>query len=154
MPSTQYRVPRVERKQLSGVPVVACFLFLSAIVMSAEDQEWYWVHAPLCAQLQVKGAKVADRPFTIYQASEERKCCTGLAVRSQGRTNRSGHFEAKDLETGHYFAVFDLKNEELIVPLDVHRWPGSQNDCGSEGVLIKRGKKTGKFSVKSFITVD
>lgn len=141
---------------VSGLARSTCLLFLLASSLVAEEgQEWYWVHSPLCAQLQVKGASVGDRPFTIYQASEETsKCCTGLPVRSQGRTDRLGHFEATDLETGRYFAVFDLKREQLVIPLDVQRWAGSRNDCGSESVLIKRGKKTGKVSVQSFITVD
>jgi len=128
-------------------------LILLTIVVPSCAQEWHWVNSPLCAQLKVKKLSVSNRSYTIYQAPDASECCKGLRIQSQGRTDRLGFFKAADLPDGHYFAVFDLK-DQLVVPLNVQRRGVAVSGCGTESAVITVDKKTGKVMVQSFISVD
>ena len=142
---------------LGGRIRVATLAFLLSSICGASDRpDWQWTVAPVCGELQVKGAKVRNRPFTFYQAREDAiGCCDGLPVSSKGRTDDSGHFSAAGLEAGHYFAVFDLKSEQVTVPLDVRKAAaGSAGKCGPQQMRISRKQRTDKIKVENLLTVD
>jgi hypothetical protein len=87
-----------------------------------KGQNWHSVASPLCSQIKAKGAKVSGRPYTVLVAPTiDTKCCEGLAVKLNGKTERSGYFKILGLDRGHYFVRFDLEAKQVVVPISVDR---------------------------------
>jgi len=127
---------------------------LIAISATGTAQQWYWIPSPICARLKIKGSKLANRHFTIYAAqSKDSECCSGSPVRTGNLENDDVQFKLQDLQSGLYFAVFELRDGRLVVPLEVKR-RGASGTCGSESTVIKANHKTGKISVETFVSVD
>lgn len=85
-------------------------------------QEWHPVASSFCSEIKAKGAKVSNRPFSIFAApNPDSKCCEGLNVKVKGKTEDFGHFRVLNLELGRYFLSFDLKTKQVNVPISVNR---------------------------------
>ena len=95
---------------------------LTAWSVFAAAQGWHSVASSFCSQIKAKGAKVSQRAFSIFAApNADSTCCSGLTLKTAGKTEDFGHFRVLGLESGKYFISFDLKTKQVNVPISVER---------------------------------
>ena len=123
----------------------------------ASAQEWHRVSSSFCSEIKAKGAKIAHRPFTIFEApNAETKCCAALRVKATGETERFGHFKVLGLDPGLYFLSFDLATKHVNVPISVE-WQVDKrhisNDCEpSSKITVDKSKDEVKW--EEWVTLD
>jgi len=138
------------RRLLFTLILLSCFALASA-------QEWHRVASSFCSQIEAKGAKVSGRPFSVFEASNaDGRCCEGLTLKAQGKTEPFGHFSVLGLDRGHYFLSFDLKTKQVNVPISVE-WLFDKRyiarDC-EPTYRITVDKRTNEVTWKESILVD
>ncbi len=135
--------------------LIASFLVFCSVVMRA--QEWHPVPSSFCSEIKAKGAKVGWRPFSIFVVPDPAaRCCQGLSLKAQGKTEAFGHFRVLDLERGRYFLSFDLKTKHVNVPILVDRIVDKGfvgRDCEPLS-RITVDKNTSEVSWEQWIIVD
>jgi hypothetical protein len=123
----------------------------------ASAQEWHRVPSNFCSEIKAKGAKVGYRPFLIYKAPDvATKCCEGLDLKGNGKTEDFGYFRVRDLDLGRYFLSFDLKKKHVNVPISVE-WLVDKRyvlkDCEPNS-KITVDQTTNEVRWEEWITVD
>jgi hypothetical protein len=136
------------------------FLIATVLISSfghAWAQEWHAVPSSLCSQIKAKGAKVSNRPFSIFEAPEaESRCCEGLNLKAKSKTEDFGHFRVLDLSRGRYFLSFDLKTKQVNVPILVDRTVDKRyvgRDCEATS-RITVDRSTNRVSWEEWVIVD
>ena len=115
---------------------------ISCCSIATRAQEWHPVASSFCSEIKAKGAKVSNRPFSVFAAPDpDTRCCEGLNLKATGKTEDFGHFRVVDLESGRYFLSFDLKTKQVNVPILVDR-------------MVDKRYVTGDCEPLSKITVD
>ena len=136
-------------------------LFVICVLMAwsalATAQEWHSIGSSFCSQIKAKGAKVSQRPFSIFEApNADSTCCRGLSLKTTGKTEDFGHFRILDLEAGKYFISFDLKTKQINVPISVGRVVDKKyvgKNCEPDS-RITVGKTTNQVTWEEWVTVD
>jgi hypothetical protein len=135
--------------------LITSSLLCCSVLMSA--QEWHPMASSFCSEIKAKGAKVSNRPFLIFEASNPgAKCCEGLNPRAKGKTEDFGHFRVLDLERGRYFLSFDLKTKQVNVPILVDRIVDKRyytRDCEPNSRITVE-KNTNELKWEDWVIVD
>lgn len=125
--------------------------------IAAHSQDWHPIESSFCSQIKVKGAKVSNRPFSIFAATEmDTKCCEGLNLKTNSKTWDFGHFRVVDLQLGRYFLSFDLKTKQVNVPIFVKRVVDKRSvgkDCEPTS-KITVDNNTNQLKWEEWIVVD
>ena len=123
----------------------------------AAAQEWQPVASSFCSQIKAKGAKVSQRAFSIFAApNADSTCCSGLTLKTTGKTEDFGHFRVLGLESGKYFISFDLKTKQINVPISVERVIDRKyvgKDCEPDsGITVNR--TSNQVTWEQWVNVD
>jgi hypothetical protein len=130
---------------------------LMAGSMGSAAQEWHSVGSSFCSQIKAYGAKVSQRPFSIFAVpNADSTCCSGLILKIAGRTEDFGHFRVLGLEPGRYFISFDLKTKTINVPISVEHVVDKKyvgKDCEPDS-RITINKTSNQITWEQWVNVD
>jgi hypothetical protein len=150
----------ISKVKMMGVETVKQLLIPSfwlccSVLMGA--QQWHPMASSFCSEIKAKGAKVSNRPFLIFKASDPgMRCSEGLDPKAKGKTEDYGHFRVLDLERGRYFLSFDLKTKQVNVPILVDHIVDKRyytRDCKPDSRITVE-KNTNELKWEDWVIVD
>ena len=135
--------------------VISVLMAWSVVVATA--QEWHSIASSFCSQIKANGAKVSQRPFSIFAVTNaDSTCCSGLTLKTRGKTEDFGHFRVLGLEPGRYFISFDLKTKQINLPISVEQVVDKKyvgKDCEPDS-RITINKTSNQVTWEQWVNVD